>query len=868
MPVEFKLPANPRQAERWAEAALRRHAPRLHAAPHFEFLIGEPALAAADAAFASSAAADIDAYAVRQIRTERGVRVLLAGRDQGTHYAAYAWLERQGWSFHVHGDVEPDDASPPNLDEFTIAKRPRFSKRGLQLWNYWWPGRDSWAFADYAAYLNQFPKLGLNHFDFPLYWYEPLFTGVRFEGIPMRRLRLSGADVGLARIGGEALAGHGRFTSPDIPEDASDDERWLAARSLLRRILAHARSLGLSTTIGIEPGNVALVDPALLKRLPPEHLYENQLLVQPSSPSGQALARARLEALFESFPDADVYSIWQSEMGPWRSTKGSPHPDDAAFREAFAEFSDRLTPGDFDQLQWLRLCARLTNELKPSARLATGGWGAERLMIAADATLPANMIRATIADYEPEFGLRRGAFDAYGKTAGERCHTTWSEVDQHLWIQQPKVATTARVLSELESRGVEGVSQLHWRLLFPDPDLYCFARGCWSDAGSDDDLRRAWASGKFGAYAADDAARALEALEAFNASVVARSPDILHSAWWVGFDCFMSGLLSANRYLDGTSLSDRFFQENVTELLSSADEADRHLATAVDAFEEALKRPMTKSQRLRLEFWHNRALYSRDLYRAHVEIARGVLLASQATDRASLETALKHVVAADAEGVVKIFAKRLGEATTPERGELGLLLTLNVKFLGSAKRIEAAIRRLVDSPAVDPPQGSLDARAGLRLPQRVYQTFFELLHVAAGPWTPLGDEVHARPGFSYQIQNGGSGRLSPTEGVWSDPDRLVVVLSAPPGWRGALDLYFYQELDWDTPFRVQDVFVGDKKAFAIQDFYGRGPWCNEGLWRTVDVEFPTDGMLNVAVVRRGGGDARLSRLVLRERAEG
>jgi hypothetical protein len=153
----------------------------------------------------------------------------------------------------------------------------------------------------------------------------------------------------------------------------------------------------------------------------------------------------------------------------------------------------------------------------------------------------------------------------------------------------------------------------------------------------------------------------------------------------------------------------------------------------------------------------------------------------------------------------------------------------------------------------------------LRLPQRVYQSFFELLHVAAGPWEPGCDDAHGQAGFSHEVIAGAVGRLSPTEGVWSDPERLVMRLTGHAGWTGVLDLYFYQEPDWDTPFRVQDVLVnGQIIARGLQDFYGRGVWCDEGIWLSVAVAFPSAGHVEIACVRRGGGDARLSRLVLRE----
>lgn len=812
---------------------------------------------------ASSAGLKPGAHTISQSRDGETLRVDLQGPDIGVVYAAYAWLRRQGWSFHAAGDIAPPADAPIVITPYTAARNPRFRWRGLQLWNYWWPGRDSWAFEDYAAYLDQLPKLGLNQFDFPLYWYEPLFTGVSALGAPMRRLPLSGVDVGLVRIGREALAGRGRFTSPDLPEDKDDHTRFLAARDLLRRVLDYAKARGIRTVIGVELANVSLIDPSLLGRLPPLDLYERGLLVQPSSSSGKALARARLEALFSAFPQADVYSIWQSEMGPWRSTEGSPHPDDVAFRQRWKHYAQELVPGDFDQLQWLLLATEIASELKPNAVLSTGGWGAERLMAAADNILPPGMIRATIADYEPGFGLRRKAFDVYERTAGPRHHTTWSEVDQHLWIQQPKIEVTSHVLNELESRGVDSVAMLHWRLLFNDPDLYSFAAGCWDDGVDPDEVRARWAQAKFGSNAGPSAAAAMQALEKFNAELVDRTPDILHSAWWVGFDCHMSGLLSANRYIDGVPISDRFFEENVDPLLASADAMLAHLRKAVVCFEQAKLESGSPAERQRLAFWANRAAYSEALYKAHVAIACAVTLAGRPSGPSDIETALTHIAAAKADDLVALFADRLGETDTPEKGELGLLLSLNVKFLGSVKRLEAGLRRILTPPASPHRRSGADVRAGALLPRREYATFFELLHVNEQPWTPAADLAHLQAGFGYTLVNGAVGRLSPIEGVWTHAEAVVLELTAPPGWSGRIDLYVYQELDWDAPFRLQDVYVNDALLGRVRDFHGRGEWCNEGLWLTAPVAFPPSGTLSVKVQRRGGGDARLSAFVLR-----
>lgn len=802
-----------------------------------------------------------DAFVVRQTGNGDNLQVAISGQGQGVLYGAYAWLERQQWSFHLAGDVAPERWLP-DRSSFTISREPRFAWRGMQLWNYWWPGRDSWGFAEYKAYLDQFPKLGLNQFEFPLYWYEPLFTGVRFAGKDLLRPPLSGCDTHMARVGANMLAGRGRFTSPDIPEDAGPEERHRAACDLMRRVFAHARRLGLRTVAGIELGNVLLIDRQLLQSLPAEDRYEQGLLVQPSSPSGRALARARIEALIEAFPDIDIYAIWQSEMGPWRSTAGSPHPDDIAFRERYAHYADQITPGDFDQLQWLRLAAEMADTVRPGARLATGGWGAERLMVAADELLPPSMIRATIADYEPAFGLRRKAFDAYERTGGERWHTCWAEVDQHLWIEQTKIGATRQVLDELEQRGVEGVSQLHWRCLFPDPDIHAFRLGCWTGTGDAAEARRSWASAKFGDAAAHDVVAALEALEAFNTEITDRAENIFSSTWWVGFDCYMGALLNANRFLGPEPLSEQFLADGVLPLLEAAPVLDGHLDRACAAFEAALARPSSPARHERLMFWANRARYSRDLHRAHVRLAEAMQIAAGTNNRTGWLEALGIVQTIDPEAIVTHFAERLGEGRIAERGELGLLLTLNVKFIGSIRRIEGALRRLIDPPSPHAPDVPLDIRPGARLPLKTYGNFFELLHGQAGPWEPTMDETSLAPGFEYRLTQGGAGRISNAMAMWSAPDRVEFSLGAPAGWAGVLRLYFYQEPDWDSAFRHLEIAIGDRVVGMVRDFHGRGAYHDEGLWRDYAVSFPADGELRIAITQRGSGDARISRIIL------
>lgn len=205
----------------------------------------------------------------------------------------------------------------------------------------------------------------------------------------------------------------------------------------------------------------------------------------------------------------------------------------------------------------------------------------------------------------------------------------------------------------------------------------------------------------------------------------------------------------------------------------------------------------------------------------------------------------------------------LSEDDTPNRGETGLLLSLNVKFLGSVKRIRAAVRRLLAPLPVEEIVARLDVRCGGARPRNVYASFFELLRLAPEPWSPTEDISNGDGDFSYVVR-GGVARLSPDVTIWTAPDVLEIDLTGPPNRNVEIALYMHEEPDWYSAFRRQDVWLGDLRLGPFHDFMGRGPDCAEGSWVRSSLQMPGAGLLPIRIRRLGGGDARISRLVVRD----
>lgn len=818
------------------------HGDLADARPSRRFIVGTAAdegleLLGATPALDSAAA---ESFRISSRAVDGVPTTFVVGSDSGAaRHGVYRLLEEVGYSFHLYGDLLPprcDDL--PSLEGDTTYSA-RFGLRGAQLWCTWYPGRDSWSWEDYRQYLDQFPKLGLNLFDFPLYFYEPLYTGFSLERGSESRQIQSGTDTGLVRIGGEHFARfEPRFVSPDIPDRADQSARTAAATALMRRAFAHARENGVHTAVGIEIMNFAFFDNGSLDAIPASDRYADGRLVSPSSASARALTRARLAALIAAFPDCDYYVMWQSEIGVFRDDPGSPHPDDVTFRSAFAEYADRLAPADLDYLHWVRLAAELMRELKPHARLVTAGWGAESLMWAADAILPAEVVRNSIGYYEPRFTIDEHRIEPYTATSGETWHTTWAETDLHMWSLQPKLDATEQVLDQLAAAGARGASVLHWRTLFCDLDITFFARSCWSPHPTASDHRRQWAAAKFGDECASEVERALVELELFNELTLRGDKFTL-----VGFDCFILGLLTADKMMAmDHPMPEDFLRSQVDPMMQACPELIAVLGRAEDAALAALSRA-DDSRRDRLRFLANRVSYTRMLHECVLATAHAVTAFSSATTAAResdasrfLLSALSHIRSAAPEQLVRLFAAVMSEENdVVDRGEAGLLLSLNQKLLGSLLRIE---KRILIGLGLAPiehrsgPAPRLRVRAGMGLP---YFTGSDDA-VAHGRrdgsrWRRADDHVVGADGYHYELVGGAaSSRVAQDLGWWHGRDEVRLHIRLPKSFDGGtLRIHLRDNPSWPALTRRQTVSVDGVDLGEFDDMFGRGLYCDEGI---------------------------------------
>ncbi len=790
----------------------------------------------------------------------------------------YKLLSQFGCCFHFHGDILPPVSD--TIAQIDIAERymPRFALRGTQLWCYWYSGRDVWDFETYRSYLDQFPKLGINLFDFPLYFYEPLYTGYTVGDVRPSGYFLSGRNLDTLRFGQSEFAGAPTaFTSADIPRYCSDPDRSAAAINLMRRVFDYAKSLGIKSCVGIEVANQLDFSRDVANAMPIEDRYEDGRLIQPSSDSARTVLTARLQALFDAYPMCDYFGLWQSEAGVFRTTGGSPHPSDIELRKQLCGQYPSLKPSDADYVSWLLLADDIASQIKPEARFVTSGWGSEAVFACADAFLSERFICSSIAPYEPKLALESGGLDFYAHTSKEKWNVTWAETDQHMWVMQPKLAATSNVLDRLEKDSVSGIMVLHWNTLFCDINLGFYASQCWSPKPRPEDFRQSWAQQLYGDEAASAVVATFLALEQLNDLTVESDPTMQS---WVGYECFINPLLQAYRFIDVTRpFPDSWMATYVAPHLTYGARFLAALDQAVVHAGEAVRLADTVKTAAATRLLH-RVQYVRGLYACHIQLAEAMQLWNAAisgvgsADQAGMMAALDKVADCDVTGTLAYFTAGLDKDNGPANiGELGLLLSLNEKFMGGIARLRGRLERAIhDMPAPfhQASEGALLAIwpgmqiAEMSLLARDDPHAPSCAPAAGLPRQASMDLIEGTADWHVHVGNGvTSQRFSKELGFWRHLDAIHLVIEAPASYSDPVRarIYLAEDADWDSLFRRQTIIVNGDIIGEYDDFLSQGEDMSEGYWVEASCYF-IDGKLTIDIARKGNSDVVVAGIVV------
>jgi len=462
-----------------------------------------------------------------RLRSAAGNLHITGGSEVAVLYGAYAFAEKLGVRFYLHGDVVPDGKISLELPVLDELHEPLFELRGINPWGSHPYGFDAWNADDYKAVITQLAKLKMNFigmhcypeghpyaeptvwhglpgdFDeqgrvtasYPSRYYNTLQSSHWSRGAPKR--------TGAFAWGGSLLFDDDAWAADvlrgitPLRESAEDcNKLFNRTGAQFGEAFRFARQLGVKTCLGTE---APITLPMALQQ---------RIRSRGRDPKDRAVLRDVYEGTFRRIMAAhplDYYWLWTPESWTWRGNKAAQY---------------RATVEDI-------LLAR--EALKSSGtpfQLATCGWvlGPQHDRDAFDGDLPAGIPMSAISR---DFGYAEvdPAFDRIHRRATWTIPWLESDMNHGLAAVQLVAGRMLRDASDARTYGCTGLMGLHWRTKIIAPNIAALAGAAWTRGdGRDkpvhaehlakrgrslpcDDFYKDWASVNFGKPAGEEIGR-------------------------------------------------------------------------------------------------------------------------------------------------------------------------------------------------------------------------------------------------------------------------------------------------------------------------------------------------------------------------
>jgi len=266
--------------------------------------------------------------------------LIAGGDDAGVLYGAYAFAEKLGVRFYLHGDVAPDEKVQFAIPDLNETGRPLFALRGIQPFHDFPEGPDWWNTDDYLTYVSQLAKLRMNFIGLhcypeggvgpePLVWigtkndvdekgvvkssYPSFWANTAKKGWGYSPTKTSDFAGGASRLFADDDYGNdiqaGLMPLPTTPEECNAVFNRTAL--MMRRVFAQAKSLGVKTCIGTE--TPLTIPKAVRADANPQGKTDDATLV-----------RELYEGMFARIQRAcpvDYYWLWTPEGWTWSGNK-------------------------------------------------------------------------------------------------------------------------------------------------------------------------------------------------------------------------------------------------------------------------------------------------------------------------------------------------------------------------------------------------------------------------------------------------------------------------------------------------------------------------------------------------------------------
>lgn len=428
------------------------------------------------------------ALAPAQYRLQSDGRALAisGGSDVAVLHGAYAFAEKLGVRFYLHGDTIPDERIAFALPQLDETHAPLFPLRGLLPFHDFPEGPDWWTREDWLAFVAQTAKLRMNFIGLHTYPVrnkdlgpEPtVWIGLPVDVNPDGTVKFSDyaswyttakhqpygcyapAKTSSYSFGGAALFPTDDYGSEvNRPEDFPFPKTPAAKVALINRtgaflrdVFTTANRLGIKTCVGTES---PLDIPDAVKA----RVQETGL--KPDDPATiQKLYEGVFRRISRAYP-VDWYWLWTEEDWTWKPVSEA---------QLAAVTNDLL------------IAHAALKSLGMPFQLATCGWvlGPQQDRSMFDKILPKDVALSCISRELGKSPVDAGfaAVSGRGKWA-----IPWFEGDDAMTSPQLWVGRMRKDAADALRHGCDGLMGLHWRTRIMGPNIAALARAGWDQSG-------------------------------------------------------------------------------------------------------------------------------------------------------------------------------------------------------------------------------------------------------------------------------------------------------------------------------------------------------------------------------------------------
>jgi hypothetical protein len=588
---------------------------------------------------------------------------IVAGSDErATLSAAYALLETLGYGFYLSYNASPQPSRDPiRFQNWHLSDYPIVAERIAFTWHNFLSSCSTWDLADWEDWIAQVSRMRFSAIMVHAYGNNPMFTFAHNgESKPVGYLATSarGRDWGTEHVNDvrRIIGGDKVFTGPVFGAKAAlaaEEQRIPATVSMMQQVFARAAEHGLKIIFALDVDTESSNPQNVISTLPEDAVFENGgfRLANPDAPAGYEYYKSQIKALLSTYPEIGRLAIWirAGRNTPWCSLKTQhfPHVWSAQYQEGVSRGelgleADPEAPSLFAINKIRSAFRKALDEIgRHEVELALGSWNYAWIR-AANAFFPPEVIFVPLDYY---IGIGTDEVQRAIQTASKNRKVVpivWAQHDDRTFVGRP-YTPFSNFTSLLSESGSAGYGIIHWTTRPLDLYFKSLAQQVWNNT-RDEPLELTCsgvAERTFGKAASELATHYL--------------------VRWVT-DAPMFGRETTDRFID------RPLEEPervITECRGRIEILNR-IATA------ALSPVASEA----LNYYQDLERFIIGFYESHAAWERSMDLLS----RHDVEGSRRALASCDPKSVLEQYARAACRGK-PTRGEMGILVAMNLKWL-------------------------------------------------------------------------------------------------------------------------------------------------------------------------------------------